>query len=64
MNELLVLSYLGGFVAALIFAVRERPPSIWSTDVVVAVVVALWPLSALIALGVRLYRARPPRREP
>jgi hypothetical protein len=64
MDELLVLSYLGGFAAALIFAVRERPPSIWSTDFVVAAVVALWPLSAVLAVGARIYRARLHRREP
>lgn len=62
MHDLLVLSYLGGFAAALVFALRERPPAIWSTDVVVAMVVALWPVTAAIALGVRLYRARPRRR--
>jgi hypothetical protein len=64
MDDLLVLSYLGGFAAALVFAVRERPPAIWSTDVVVAAVVALWPVTALLAVGARLYRARPRRREP
>lgn len=64
MGELLVLSYLGGFVAALVFAVRERPPSIWSTDFIVAAVVALWPVTAAVALGVRVFRATLRRRQP
>jgi hypothetical protein len=62
MDELLVLSYLGGFGAALVFAWRERPPAIWSTDFFVAAVVALWPVSAVVALGAQVYRARMRRR--
>jgi hypothetical protein len=61
MDELIVVSYCGGFAAALLFAVRERPPSPWSTDFIVAATVALWPLSALIALGARVYRIFPRR---
>ena len=60
MDELIVVSYCGGFAAALLFAVRERPPSPWSTDFIVAAMVALWPL-ALIALGARVYRILPRR---
>lgn len=61
MAELIVLTYLGGFASALLFAVRERPPAPWSTDFIVAAVIAVWPVAALIALGARIYKAAPPR---
>jgi hypothetical protein len=59
--ELLVLTYIGGFVAALLFAVRERPPAPWPTDFVVAAIVALWPIAAAVALGAKIYQAMPRR---
>jgi hypothetical protein len=61
-DELLVLTYLGGFAPALLFAVRERPPAPWATDFLVAALVALWPVAALVALGARVYRIMPRRR--
>ena len=61
MEELVTVSYLGGFVAALLFAVRERPPAPWATDFIIAALVAVWPLSAAVALGARLYRLMPRR---
>jgi hypothetical protein len=59
--ELVVLTYLGGFVSALLFAVRERPPASWATDFIVAAIVALWPVSAAVALGAKIYRVMPRR---
>jgi hypothetical protein len=59
--ELIVLTYLGGFVSALLFAVRERPPAPWATDFIVAAIVALWPVAALLALGAKIYHAMPRR---
>jgi hypothetical protein len=59
MDEIILVSYLGGFVAALAFAVRERPPAPWATDFIIAATVAAWPLSALIALSARVYRLIP-----
>ena len=61
MDEIVLISYLGGFIAALLFAVRVRPPSPWATDFIIATTVAAWPLSAMIALGARLYRLIPRR---
>jgi hypothetical protein len=61
MDDLIVLTYLGGFASALLFAVRERPPAPWSTDFLIASLVALWPLAALIAVGAGVYRAIPRR---
>ena len=62
MDELIVLTYLGGFVSALTFAVRARPPAPWETDFLIAALVALWPAAALLAVGASLYRAIPRRR--
>ena len=61
MDDLIVLTYLGGLASALLFAVREQPPASWPTDFLVASVIALWPLAALIAVGASLYRVRPRR---
>jgi hypothetical protein len=62
MDELFVLTYLGGFASALLFAVRERPPAPWATDFLVAALVALWPLAALVAVAAGVYGAIPRRR--
>jgi hypothetical protein len=62
MDELIVLTYLGGFASALLFAVRERPPAPWATDFLIAFLVALWPLAALVAVAAGVYRAMPRRR--
>lgn len=59
--ELIVLSYLGGFASALLFAVRERPPAPWATDFIVAAIVAVWPVSAAVALGAKIYQVMPRR---
>ena len=62
MGDLLVLTYLGGLVCALLFVVRERPPAPWATDFLVAALVALWPVAALVAFGASVYRIMPRRR--
>jgi hypothetical protein len=62
MDELFVLTYLGGFASALLFAVRERPPAPWATDFLVAALVALWPLAALVAVAAGVYGSIPRRR--
>lgn len=62
MDEVLVLTYLGGFASALLFAVRGRPPAPWATDFLVAALVALWPIAALVAVAASVYRIMPRRR--
>lgn len=61
MGELILVSYLGGFAAALLFALMERPPSPWPTDFIIAALVTLWPVAAIVAVGARVYRAIPRR---
>jgi hypothetical protein len=61
MDELILVSYLSGFAAALVFALMERPASPWPTDFIVAALVALWPVSAVVAVGASVYRTIPRR---
>ena len=62
MDELIVLTYLGGFASTLLFAVRERVSAPLITDFLVAGVVALWPLAVVLAVAAGVYRALPRRR--
>jgi hypothetical protein len=62
MFELMVLAYLAGFVAALVFAVRERRPTTWMADFWLAGVVALWPVTATVAVATTTYRTLRRRR--
>jgi hypothetical protein len=61
MVELILVSYVSGFAAALVFALLERPPSPWPSDFIVAALVALWPVSAVVAVGAGVYRTIPRR---
>lgn len=62
MLELIVISYLGGFISVLFFAARGRARATWMADFWLAAVVALWPVAALVAVGARTYKAIQARR--
>jgi hypothetical protein len=62
MPELLFASYVGGYAAILLFALRERPPGTFITDFCVAAIIALWPAAMVAAVFFRAYRVMQPRR--
>jgi hypothetical protein len=62
MFDLIAVTYLGGFVSALFFAARDRAPTTWMADFWLAAAIALWPFAALVAIGLRVYKAIQPRQ--